>query len=132
MWPLDRAKTVSVTPSDAMSSDGSRTTHGSTVNGRPGSGLIALPRCARSTIRHSAVTSIRSQARSWPLAQQLGEVADDDVRAVPAQRLGLTEPVHAHHEAESARAAGLDPGEGVLEHHRLLLGHAQVGRRGEV
>jgi hypothetical protein len=41
---------------------------GRTGSSAAGRLLIALPRCARSTLRAGAVTLIRSQARSWPEA----------------------------------------------------------------
>ena len=63
--------------------------------------------------------------------QQIGEVGDDDVRTVLAQRVGLPEPVHADDEAEPARLPCRDAGEGVLEHDGLLLRHVEVRRGGE-
>src|SRR3712207_7597463 len=50
-------------------------------------------------------------------ADQVFEVGHDDVRAVLTQPVGLAEPVDAHDEGEATRAARLDAGDGVLEHH---------------
>src|SRR4051812_4218374 len=118
MWPLDSANTVSLMPIDSMSSAGSRTTQGSTVNGRAGSGLTAAPRGAAAT-------------RSRLLLEQVGEVGHDDVGAVLAQGVRLPEPVDADDEAEPARAARLDAGQRVLEHDGVLLGDVQVRGGGQ-
>ena len=52
-------------------------------------------------------------------AQQLGQVADDDVGAVGSQSAGLADAVDADDEAEAARPSRRDAGERVLEHRRL-------------
>ena len=51
--------------------------------------------------------------------QQLGQVADHDVGAVRPQCVGLSRPIHAHHEPEPAGPAGRHAGERVLEHRGL-------------
>ena len=70
-------------------SRGSRTSHGSTANGRLGSAAHA---------------------------SELRQILHDDVGAVLAQRVGLPDAVDADDVAEAARAARLDAGERVLEH----------------
>ena len=89
MWPLESAKTDSDWASTSRSSASSVTAHGSTE------------KCG------------------WAITQQLGEVVDDDVGAVRAQRVALADAVDADDVAEAARAPGLHAGERVLEDRGL-------------
>src|SRR5689334_8710254 len=93
MWPLERAKTDSDWARRSRSRWVSRTPHGSTV--------------------YAACSIMRGAAPSF--ADQLGEVLDDDVGAVLAQRLGVVDAVDADDVAEVTGMAGFDPRDGVLE-----------------
>jgi hypothetical protein len=62
--------------------------------------------------------------------QELGEVGDDDVGAVLAQRVGLAHAVDAHDVSEPARAARLHAGQRVLEHGRARRVDAEPPRAG--
>ena len=79
-------------------------------------------------VSRTAQGSTSKRALADHLVEQLREVLDDDVRAVLAQRLGLPDAVDADDDAEVAGAAGLDPGERVLEHGRR--GRLDAERRG--
>ena len=104
MCPLESANTDSVCASVSRSSSVSRTAHGST--GKAGWWITTC-------------------------VQQLGEVADDDVGAVLAQRVGLADAIDADDEAEVAGPPGLDAGQRVLEHGRLPRLDAERPRAGE-
>ena len=81
-------------------------------------------------MRRRAVGSDRPPVVMRPplrAAEQLGQVADDDVGAVLAQRVGLPDPVHADHDPEVPGAAGLDAGQRVLEDRRGTGIRAELG-----
>ena len=100
-------------------------------------------RCGRSTgrrpIRSGRACRARAPARERTTARrrtgrrppldQLAQVVHHHVRPVLRQGVPLPGPVHPHHPAESAGTAGLDAGQGVLEHHRLLRLGAERARR---
>ena len=66
--------------------------------------------------------------RDHARVEQFGKIADDDVGAVLAQRVGLSDAVDADDEAEPARAPRGDSGECVLEDGRLLRVDAERTR----
>ena len=69
--------------------------------------------------------------RLIPRSRRSREVIDHDVGAVIAQ-LGLAGlAIDAHHPAESARAAGFDTGDGVLEDGAMLGPDAELRGGGE-
>ena len=78
-------------------------------------------------LEESSVTAHGSTGRRWR-SQELGEVVDDDVGAVLEQRLALADAVDADDVAELPGAPGLDAGQRVLEHRRLVGPHAEPAR----
>ena len=103
MWPFESANT---------DSDWARTS-------RSSCGLAHRPRLDRER-RRPIMRSV----------EQLGQIVDDDVGAVLA-RAASAWPTRStpDHEAEAARAPGLDPGERVLEHRRLAPARRRAPRR---
>ena len=61
-------------------------------------------------------------------AEELGQVAYDDVGAVRPQRVGVAGPVDADNEAEASGPPGLDAGQCVLEHGSVVGRDTEDGR----
>src|SRR4051794_17158563 len=51
--------------------------------------------------------------------QEISQIGHDDVGPVSAQLVRLSKAIDADHAAETAGAAGLDAGQGILEHGTL-------------
>ena len=56
----------------------------------------------------------------YALGEEFRQVRDDDVGAMPAQRLGLAVAGDADHQAEAAGPPGLHAAEGILDDHGPL------------
>jgi hypothetical protein len=76
------------------------------------------------------ISSRRRDAQSR-LPHQGGEVGHHDVRAVPAQLVGLAHAIDADNVAEVPGPPRVDAGERVLEHHRLRRLDTEHARRGQ-
>ena len=59
------------------------------------------------------------------ITQELGQVVDDDVGAVAQEEVAVLAAVDADHAAELPGASGLDAGQRVLEHGRLVGPHVE-------
>src|SRR5207237_2176375 len=64
--------------------------------------------------------------------EQLGQIADDNVRSALEERFSLTNAVHADDETEIPRSTGFHSSQCVFEHGRLRRRDIQPTRRGEI
>ena len=84
---------------------------------------IRTGRAGRGRVPSRGPSTGRLQTRAdGSFVEQLGEILDDDVGAVLAQRLGLADAVDPDDDPEAPGTPGLDPRERVLEDGRLAAG----------
>ena len=66
------------------------------------------------------------------MIQEVGQIVDDDRRAMCSERITLANAVDANHETEAAGVSRFDSGQRILEHGCLRSGYVQQTRRFEI